>query len=241
MPDATPAPFHIGLTPERVVAAAVDLTRESHLSSWSLRDLARRLGVAPSVIYYHVGGKDLLSRRVVEVALAEWEAPPAGLEWREWFREALYGIGPVAARYPGVAKWLLMHGPTFDALMPAMDAGIDALARAGFGRSRAFAYAALLNAAMLTVSLTDDRLEHEEDGPRDHEAMMAEFGRLAEGASGARAIAESLILPFARGGEEAARAREAYYRFVIETTLAGLEARLASGEFAVCPDSGSGA
>ena len=38
--------FHVGLTPERVVDAAVDLTRESHLMSWSIRDLASRLGVA---------------------------------------------------------------------------------------------------------------------------------------------------------------------------------------------------
>lgn len=50
---------------------------------------------------------------------------------------------------------------------------------------------------------TDERLLHEEDGPRDHSTMMKEFR------------------------EAAARQPELYYRFVVRTTIAGLESVLA--------------
>lgn len=78
--------FHAGLTPAVVVDAAVELTRSSHLFSWSMRDLASRLGVAPSVIYHHIGGKDRLCRQVVERVLDQLELPPHDLGWQDWFR-----------------------------------------------------------------------------------------------------------------------------------------------------------
>lgn len=69
------ASFHVGLTADRVVDAALELTSESHLMGWSIRDLARHLGVAPSVVYHHVGGKDILSRRVAERVLMRMVTP----------------------------------------------------------------------------------------------------------------------------------------------------------------------
>lgn len=226
--ETATAPFHVGLTPGLVVDAAVDLTHESHLLTWSIRDLARRLGVAPSVIYHHVGGKDLLCRRVVERVFDQIELPPAELDWREWFRRLLNTVGPLAARYPGVAKWMLMHGPTIPAVLPTLEAGMTALHRAGFGDRASFAYALLLNNAMLTVSITDDRLQHEVDGPRDHATMMAEFHQMPTASDEIRTLGQEFIRPFAEGGATAERMRESYYRFAVDTTIAGLAAMLAS-------------
>ncbi len=224
------ARFHVGLTPERVVDAAVDLTRESHLMSWSIRDLASRLGVAPSVIYHHVGGKDLLCRRVVERMLAGIVPPDRDLAWREWFRALLYAAGPRAAEYPGSAKWMLMHGPTLPAALPVLEAGISVLRRAGFGARAEIAYAVLLNNAMLTVSMSDDRLQHEDDGPRDHATMMAELLELPAASPEVRAMGQDFIRPFAEGGETAARMRQEYFRFVVDTTIAGLDVALRAGD-----------
>ena len=53
--------YHVGLDTGAVIDAAVELSRGAGLTAWSLRDLAERLGVAPSVIYHHVGGRELLS------------------------------------------------------------------------------------------------------------------------------------------------------------------------------------
>lgn len=226
MPEAPAAPFHVGLTADRVIDAAVELTAEGHLFGWSIRDLAARLEVAPSVIYHHVGGKDLLCRRVVERVLGRMQLPPEGLPWQEWFRRLLYEVGPLAAGYPGVAKWMLMHGPTIPVVIPVLEAGIAVLRRAGFGERAGLAYALLLNTAMLTVSIGDDRLQHEGDGPRDHAKMMQEFQEVATGSDEIQAMGNEFMRPFAEGGATAERMREAYYRFAVDTTVAGLAAGL---------------
>jgi len=227
----SPAPFHVGLTPDRVVDAAVQLTRESHLMSWSIRDLAARLGVAPSVIYHHVGGKDLLSRRVVERMLDDIAPPSREQSWQEWFRALLHLAGPRAAEYPGTAKWLLMHGPALPGAMPILEAGMSMLHRAGFGDRSSFAYAALLNNALLTVSMGDDRRQHEGDGPRDHATMMAEFNETPTASEQVRAMGRDFIGPFAEGGDVAERMRWDYYRFIVEITIAGLDETLRADEF----------
>ncbi|MGP5254026.1 TetR/AcrR family transcriptional regulator [Brachybacterium alimentarium] len=230
MTTTDPAPFHVGLTPERVIDAAVELTHESHLMSWSIRDLAGRLGVAASVIYHHVGGKDLLCRRVVERMLGQIDPPEADLPWQDWFRTLLYSAGPLAAEYPGTAKWMLMHGPTLPAALPVLEAGMTVLHHAGFGDRADFAYAVLLNNAMLTVSMSDDRLQHEDDGPRDHATMMTEFRQMPTASEEVRAMGQEFIRPFAEGGETAVRMRWNYYRFVVDTTIAGLEASLSASD-----------
>lgn len=230
MTTTDPAPFHVGLTPQRVVDAAVELTRESHLMSWSLRDLAGRLGVTPSVIYHHVGGKDLLCRRVVERMLDGIEPPDPELPWQEWFRTLLHSAGPRAAEYPGTAKWMLMHGPTLPAVLPVLETGMSVLHRAGFGDRANIAYAVLLNNAMLTVSISDDRLQHEGDGRRDHATIMTEFQEMPTASAEIRAMGQEFIGPLAEGGEIAARLRWDYYRVVVDTTIAGLGLALRPAE-----------
>jgi AcrR family transcriptional regulator len=193
--------------------------------SWSIRHLASRLGVAPSVIYHHVGGKDLLCQGVVERILELIELPSAELPWDEWFRDLLRAIGPLAAEYPGTAKWMLLHGPTLPAALPVLESGLSALHSAGFGDRADTAYAALFNNAMLTVSIGDDRLQHEGDGPRDHFAMMSNFRDMPLSTQ-ARAMGEQFIHPFAEGGETAARMRWDYYRVIVDVTISGVRTLL---------------
>lgn len=217
--------FHQGLTPELVVDTAIELTRASNLFGWSIRDLARELQVTPSVIYHHVGGKDLLSKLVAERVIALIEAPPEHLEWREWFRRLLIdSVYPATIAHPGVAKWVLMHGVPFPAAIGVFDTGIGKLQQAGFGRQALLAYSAIMNSATLTVSMGDERLLHEDDGPRDHAALMQEFRQALSDNPRIGALSEEFIAPFAEGGEPAERMREQYYRYVVDVTLAGVEA-----------------
>lgn len=219
-------PFHVGLTSELVVDAAVALTRESHLLGWSIRDLAKRLDVAPSVIYHHVGGKDALARCVAERVLTGMVMPAADLPWQDWFRGLLIPNYSRIASHPGVANWVLMHGPTFADLLPVMDAGVATLTRAGFGAQSGIAYAALLNTAMATIAVGDDRLRLEEDGPRDHAAMMAAFRGAGADLPQPALLDDAFIASFAQGGDAAAEQREWYYRFIVDVVIAGLEAQL---------------
>ena len=118
------------------------------------------------------------------------------------------------------------------AALPVLEAGMAILHRADFGSRADFAYALLLNNAMLTVSMSDDRLQHEGDGPRDHATMMAEFRQIPTASAEVRAMGQEFIRPFAEGGENAALMRWDYYRFAVDTTIAGLDATLRSADAA---------
>lgn len=123
-----------------------------------------------------------------------------------------------------------MHGPTFPTALPVIETGVATLRQAGFGDNAELAYAALLNNAMLTISMSDDRLLHEDDGPRDHATMMAEFHRAATDRPGGPPLDDSFIAPFAEGGEPAKVKREAYYRYIVQTTIAGIAGTLSEGQ-----------
>lgn len=217
-------PFHAGLTPDRVIDAALSLTTTSHLLSWSVRDLAAALGVAPSVIYHHVGGKDAVARGVVERILDQIQAPRVDQPWQAWFRELLTSIYPLLRRYPGAASWLLMHGPTFPGIAPIIDAGVGTLQKAGFGDRVGLAYSVLLNNALLTISVGDERRRHEADSPRDHRAMMHDFQANVGGSHGVDVLLDSMLRPLAGDPETAVAHIQDYYRFVVDVTIAGLEA-----------------
>lgn len=230
MEQSTAEPFHLGITPEHIVDAAVRLTRESNLFGWSIRDLARALGVTPSVIYHHVGGKDVLARGVAERAIASIPLPDPEAAWQEWFRELLVdSIYPIAVANPGIAKWVLMHGVPFPAVTGIFEVGIAKLQEAGAGDASMMAYSAILNNATLTISLGDERLLHEDDGPRDHAAMMEEFRAAFTEGSAVAALGAEFIAEFEKGGDAAARMRQQYYRYVVEVTLSGVAELIGRG------------
>ncbi|WP_232013758.1 TetR/AcrR family transcriptional regulator [Glycomyces terrestris] len=207
-----------GLSPERIVDAAMELTEGRGLHTWSIRDLAKRLDVVPSVIYHHVGGKDELCRQVAGRVTAQMRRPDPALAWQDWFRALLFPARAILSPYPGVAMWLMMHGPTFEHLTPIIDDGIAALKRAGFGEQTGLAYAAILNSAVLTVAAADERLVHADDGSRDHAQIVRDFERIGAESPGVQVLTE-----LTAGFTSRSDAGDEYYRFVIETVLAGLE------------------
>lgn len=216
----------LGLTPERVIDVALELSRGSGLNSWTVRDLAAELDVAPSVIYHHIGGRDLVVRGVVERLLDRMSPPDPALDWQDWFRTFLTEVRPPLLAFPGVAKWLVMHGPSFPGAKAFFDAGIATLVRAGFERP-ALVYSLLMNSAMLTISMGDDRLEPGEDGPRDHTSMLRSFAPLQHESIGIDQLISEVLGPLAEDPERAGRAVNAtYYALLVDALLTGLSAQL---------------
>lgn len=200
------------------------MSRGQGLHSWTVRDLAAALDVAPSVIYHHIGGRDLIVRGVVEQILEEAPRPDPGLEWDDWFRALLFPLRPVLQQFPGTAKWLLMHGPSFPAVSGVFDAGIATLTRAGF-EYPALVYALVVNSAMLTISMGDERLEQADDGPRDHATMLREFSQVSTASPGFTRMIDEVIRPLADSGPSAAAINESYYRLLVESLLIGVAAQ----------------
>ena len=215
--------YHAGLTADAVVDAAVGLSRQRGLTVWSLRELAKQLGVAPSVIYHHVGGREALNRLVAERVLGLAGLPTRIMPWRQWFREALFPIRPVLTSYPGTARWFLLHGPVLADLGPVIDAGIASLQRGGFGQDAAIAYASLVNTAMMTIAASDDRILYEGDAPRDHASLIRGIEGVSVGSAGISLVTRDLLTRFTGSAEGIAAAQDHYYRFVLERIMDGLE------------------
>lgn len=221
--------YRTGVTTEQIVEAAVELTRRRGLYGWSIRDLVAAIATSPSVVYHRVGGRDALCRLVVAHVLAqiEYESPVADADtgesdWREWFRGTLFPMRPVLTQYPGVAKWILMHGRVISENIDRFDADMGRLHEAGFGEDAALVFALISNTAMSAIVMSDERVAHENDDPRDHARIIAEL-RSTQG----RAVEEmaAFIEPFTGDHDEAEAATDAYYRTLINTLLDGLELR----------------
>ncbi|RLP10109.1 TetR/AcrR family transcriptional regulator [Propionibacterium australiense] len=221
--------YHAGLTTQAVVDAAVELSGQRGLTVWSLRDLAQELGVAPSVIYHHAGGRETLNRLVAERVLGMVGLPTRIMPWRQWFREALFPIRPVLRSYPGTARWVLLHGPVLPDLVPVIDAGIASLRHDGFGQDAAIAYASLVNTALMMVAAADDRVLYEGDAPRDHASLIRGIEELSADSTGISLMTRDLLTQFTGSPERIAAAQDRYYRFVLERIMDGLELRLEAG------------
>lgn len=225
--------YRTGITAEQIVDAAVELTRQFGLYGWSVRDLVAAIGTSPSVVYHRVGGRDALCRRVVSHVLAQIdyrlpEQEPATDEsdWREWFRAWLFPLRPVLTQYPGVAKWILMHGPVISENAGHFDADMDRLHSAGFGDDSALVFALISNTAMTSIMMSDERVAHADDDPRDHASIIAELRNTQSRWSEQMA---AFIEPIADDHDRSRAAKDDYYRTLIDTVLDGLEQRRLRG------------
>jgi AcrR family transcriptional regulator len=232
MPNASKKKYRTGITSEQIVDAAVELTRQRGLYGWSIRDLVATIGSSPSVVYHRVGGRDALCRRVVARVLAqiEYDLPaiddsnPGAADWRAWFRAEFFPMRSVLTQYPGVAKWILMHGRVISEpdSVSRFDAEMDRLHRAGFGEDTALVFAIIHNTAMTSIMMTDERNAHDDDDPRDHARIIAELH-----ATQSRAYEEmaAFVESVAGDHDQAQAGRDFYYRTLINTVLDGLEQR----------------
>jgi len=212
-----PGSTRTALTPALVVDAALELTRAHGLDGWTIRDLATALGVWPNTIAYHVGDREAIVTAVTDRVVAMMPNPPADLDWQGWFRALLYPGRDIIAAYPGVARRLSRDGATVPAALPIMDRGIGLLAAAGFGERAPLAYAALLNSAVLLISLDDDRNQAGR-APDTPATTLLSMTPPPQAGAGWDAMQPWLT----QWAAHPADSRQALYRYTIETILTGL-------------------
>ncbi len=145
------------ITAERIIAAALALTAERGLDNWTLRQLSGAVDAYPAVVYHHVGDRDAVTAAVLDRVVGLLELPDERLGWQDWFTELLSGLRDVLRQYPGCARRLALFGPSVEAAVRTIDAGIGVLTRAGFGEESPLAYHLLLATACQFVAMEDDR------------------------------------------------------------------------------------
>lgn len=98
----------VGLSREQVISAAIAQIDAKGLSAFSLRELARGLGVSPAVIYWHVGGskEDLFAAIAATITgeLAAAQDPTA--PWTERLRQVFLAYRASVHRHPNVSPLL---------------------------------------------------------------------------------------------------------------------------------------
>jgi AcrR family transcriptional regulator len=136
------------LSEPQIVLAALDLIRRQGADRFSMRLLAKELGVTPMAIYYYVGNKDALFERLGDAVLARVPRPvPSGVNWREELKACAICGWQLLSEYPGLSAQIVKRPPTQqrDELTRY---GVSILVAAGFEANSAYPAIATCNAFM---------------------------------------------------------------------------------------------
>jgi AcrR family transcriptional regulator len=120
------------LTPERIVAAALQELDERGLAAFSIRSVAQRLGVYPTAIYWHVANRDALLAEIVARILASVE-PRRDLAWQRYLRALFASYRTAIKRHPSAAPLVGAHLVGNRSIrLSLVDSVLAKLAEAGF-------------------------------------------------------------------------------------------------------------
>ncbi|HSL95741.1 MAG TPA: TetR/AcrR family transcriptional regulator C-terminal domain-containing protein [Thermoleophilia bacterium] len=134
---ATPSPSDVRepLSRARVLRAGVDVADERGLERLSMRVLAGVLGVEAMSLYNHVANKDDLLDGMVDLVMAEIEAPGPDAPWREAMRRRAITSRAAYARHPWAARLVHTRPSVGPGRLASFDATIGCLRRAGFSNA----------------------------------------------------------------------------------------------------------
>jgi AcrR family transcriptional regulator len=127
-----PDTSHRGVTRQAVAEAAAGLVASHGLEALSVRKVADRLGVWPTTVMHHAGGRDGLVGLLVEHLAAGIGTEQRG-DWRVRLAELGHEIRRVAMAHRGLADELLRSGATGPQGVRIAEAILEALEEAGVG------------------------------------------------------------------------------------------------------------
>jgi AcrR family transcriptional regulator len=209
------------VTSEQIVDAALGLTAELGLDSWTLRQLAAKIEASPAVVYHHVGDRDSVVCRVLDQVVSQVVVPPETLPWREWFAQALDNHREVLRQYPGTAYRIAMHGPPVKAAATTIDLGVRLLQEAGFGAESVLAYNVLLTTACQYIAMEDAPIR----AMRAHNIEHYLAYQRREDLPGLAAVG-SFVAGLVSGPNEMAAFYDDIFRYAVQRCLDGMETRL---------------
>ena len=170
-----------GLTREAIVSAALAQIDRDGLEAFSLRNLARALGVYPTALYWHVPGRNALLADVLALVISPI-APGDGVSgWQDTLRRLMSNCRAAIRRHPNVAPLLgAQLVSNIGANLALVEGVLDALAQAGFAGPRLVAAYNAVIAAMVGFT-TQEFAPMPEDAASWQQAMRARLGSLPAG------------------------------------------------------------
>jgi TetR/AcrR family tetracycline transcriptional repressor len=126
------------LSPEAIIALAIERADASGIEQLSMRKLAADLAVTPMALYWHFANRDALLDAMAEQVLAQvvWDDNP-GAPWQERLRAALTATLGMFQQHPWLgplARRRIVPAPNF---LHALEVLLDTVRTAGYGRQAA--------------------------------------------------------------------------------------------------------
>ena len=150
-PQQSPQP-RIPLTRERILRAAIEIADEDGLDALTMRRLGQELGVQAMSLYNHVANKDDLLDGMLDLVLAEMEAPdPEG--GLPAIRAAALSAHQALRRHPWAAGLLMTPTRVRPGRLTFMDALLGALRGAGFSAETTYHAYHVIDAHIIGFSL----------------------------------------------------------------------------------------
>lgn len=149
--ERTKGPGH---SPTSLTAIAMAISSEIGLDALTIREVARRAGVFPTVVYHHIGDVDAVRFAVADAVIASIEVPPipatsrtaARSAWRPWFLDFAANAYSVLCRHQGVFPYIARTGPSSPSQIRIIDTCMQVLSAAGLDdHDAALSYGALIH------------------------------------------------------------------------------------------------
>jgi len=120
------------LSRELVLRTAVTFADESGIGSLSMRKLGDALGVKAMSLYNHVANKEDILDGIVDIVVAEIEAPEIGSDWKTAMRRRAISAHEVLLRHPWASMLIVSRVNVGPAMLRYVDATVGCLREAGF-------------------------------------------------------------------------------------------------------------
>ena len=117
---------------DQVLREAVALADTGGVESLSMRKLAEELGVVPMAIYKHVTNKDELLDGMVDVVLAEIDAPATGIGWKKAIKRRILSARQCHQRHPWAPGVIESRTNPTPGVLVYLDSMIGVLMSGGF-------------------------------------------------------------------------------------------------------------
>jgi AcrR family transcriptional regulator len=136
------------LNRETVVAAALQEIDSAGLEAFSVRNVAKRLGVYPAAVAWHAASRGQLLADVVTLALADVRPPGFHNSWQSYLKQTFHRFREAVRRHPNIAPLVgtqMLANPTVE--LEFIEGLLATLQYAGFSGARLVAaYNAVLAA-----------------------------------------------------------------------------------------------
>jgi TetR/AcrR family tetracycline transcriptional repressor len=191
----------------RIAAAALAVADARGVSGFTMRAVARALGVTPMALYHHVEDKAALAALLVDAAIGQHPLPPPTGVWQDdlwtiarWMRDS-------RAAHPAVAHIRRAYRVWTGASLEMTERWLSHWRQSGLAPDKALVAATTSSLAIV--------------GMVEEESVFRDLARPADGA-----LAQ---LPDARQMFEAGHDRDAEFELLVRALIDGLHARLLRG------------